>query len=349
MDDIIDINDESLMLDGEVWKEHPLFKGYYGSNYGRIKRVSCKGKEKIRKQYFNHDRYSIQLSFGLFRQKRITSSRFIIECFYGVNDSLQVDHINSISYDNKLDNLRYVTRLENANNINTRMRYRPSSCTSKRTRVAQIDKDTKEVIREWDSVALAGKELGLATSNIFNVCNGKRRYCGGYIWEYVKEKDLEGEIWQLHPKFENVSVSNLGRVSWIKKNGGRYITYGSKTRYGYLAVHIGEKKYFTHRLVAETFLENPQGKPQVNHINCNRLDNRVENLEWCTQQENMRSIETHKKLSFRVCGKNKDGEVVCIYDSIRDAARSGYSHSCIRNCLKYKHRKHKGLYWELVK
>ena len=64
--------------------------------------------------------------------------------------------------------------------------------------------------------------------------------------------------------------------------------------FGYLSVQIGRggQVYLIHRLVAEAFISNPENKPEVNHKNHIRWDNRVENLEWCTRQENMNRRRT---------------------------------------------------------
>lgn len=56
---------------------------------------------------------------------------------------------------------------------------------------------------------------------------------------------------------------------------------------GYKRVHINKKDYRLHRLVAEAFIPNPDNLPYVNHINEDKGDNRVENLEWCTHRHNI--------------------------------------------------------------
>jgi hypothetical protein len=57
---------------------------------------------------------------------------------------------------------------------------------------------------------------------------------------------------------------------------------------GYVYVKIGNKSYMTHRLVALTYIDNPENKPQVNHIDGNKANNKLFNLEWNTQSENIK-------------------------------------------------------------
>ena len=65
---------------------------------------------------------------------------------------------------------------------------------------------------------------------------------------------------------------------WISKNGYQYAN---------LCENNIMKHYAVHRLVAEAFIPNPNNLPEVNHKNCNKLDNRVENLEWCDRKYNI--------------------------------------------------------------
>lgn len=105
------------------------------------------------------------------------------------------------------------------------------------------------------------------------------------MWENISNMTCE-EFWEKYPDGkERYFVSNLGRV-YDNKNKKILNQHTNKIT-GYVTVHLGGKNEYVHRAVALTFIKNENNKPQVNHIDGNKTNNNVTNLEWVTASENV--------------------------------------------------------------
>lgn len=151
----------------------------------------------------------------------------------------------------------------------------------------------------------------------------------------------------------------MGRMRSLRKN----IILREGISKGYKVLNLSKNgKPLTkkvHRLVANEFIPNPDNLPQVNHKDENKTNNRVDNLEWCTQEYNLnygtgnkkRGLSnTNGKLSKPVCQYSKDGCLIKEWKSIRDIKRitgydSGHISACCRNIRKSAH----GYIWKYKK
>ena len=149
------------------------------------------------------------------------------------------------------------------------------------------------------------------------------------------------EIWKDIEGYEGLyQVSSWGRVK--NSRTGRVLKSG-KDMYGYLFVNLyknGKRtNYKVHRLVAQAFIPNPQNKPQVNHIDEDKENNYVENLEWSTAKEN----NNHGEHNSRVAKANSI-PIICVetgveYISATDCAiQMGLYQQNINKVLKGKYK-----------
>lgn len=208
--------------------------------------------------------------------------------------------------------------------------------------------------------------------DVHNLC------VGNWVYDGNKTQFPNGEKWKDICGFEGVyKVSNLGRVKRVVDAWGRPVErilrpYVAPAGYYLVDLRLGTKKkrITVHRLVAIAFLDNPNKKPNVDHINTIRTDNRVENLKWCTQKENCNNPISLKNLSDsqkgeksvlygrkgalhyeskRVAMCDMQGQIIKEFGAIAEAEReTGINRSKICLVCQGKRESAKGYKWRYV-
>ncbi|MFV0518418.1 MAG: NUMOD4 domain-containing protein [Aminipila sp.] len=158
---------------------------------------------------------------------------------------------------------------------------------------------------------------------------------------------IDIEIWKSIDGFPDYKVSSNGRV----KNRKNRILSLSATGAGYMKVGISKDGHqFTclvHRLVAKAFIRNEECLPEVNHIDENKANNNITNLEWCDRTYN-NNFGSRARYTKAVIGIELETGAVVKYANAHQAAHRGFSCSAILECAKGKRKTHKGFIWEFV-
>lgn len=161
------------------------------------------------------------------------------------------------------------------------------------------------------------------------------------------------EEWKDIKGYEGIyQVSNKGQVrSIVKRHSSmprimKQRTAGAGYAYVGLSTNGIQRKHAVHRLVAEAFIPNLEGKPEVNHINGNKEDNCADNLEWVTSKEN--KIHAHNMGFYEEDARNRSIAVVAVnmkngdskeYPSMTAASKAtGIMQGSISNSVKYGHQ-----------
>lgn len=186
---------------------------------------------------------------------------------------------------------------------------------------------------------------------------------------------MKKEIWRDVPGYEGLyQVSSLGRVKSLHYYGGnqeKVLVAMPKGKQGYLIVHLCKDRkvlsFRVHRLVAVAFIPNPDNKPFVNHIDGNKHNNCIENLEWVTAVENViharqiLCIDVARGARFGNAGNSKkvdqfllhkDGTLYLLatYTSIKSASVvTGFEQTFIGECCRGESPQAYGYIWKFHK
>lgn len=195
-------------------------------------------------------------------------------------------------------------------------------------------------------------------------------------YQNLSLEDMPGEVWKEIPDYNGVYlVSNLGRV----KSSARIVasSIGTNCPYKerilkplaakgwYISVMLCKsgkaKRFDVHRLVAMAFVDNPDGKPCVDHIDADRWNNVSTNLRWVTQKENCNNPNSFQNYSRAHSGekstffnKRYHARIIIsidihgkteIFDCIKFVEKSGFSYPAVLHCLHGHQNFHKGRRW----
>jgi hypothetical protein len=179
------------------------------------------------------------------------------------------------------------------------------------------------------------------------------------IWKPIKGYDIEylisdcGNI--ISP--EHTIIDKRGVKQHFRKREVKPVLHNT----GYLVVTFrkqGKKVTIRiHRLIAELFVENPDNKPIIDHIDGDKTNNNAKNLRWVTNSENIRNENTYNNFKEKVTKIRKSEikpvyqlddnyNVIAKFNSAEEAAKAmSCSASLIRNCCKIRHYKAKSFHW----
>jgi hypothetical protein len=274
-------------MEEEIWKVINDFPNYEVSSLGQVRNIVT---GLILKPEFNSSGYYRCTLCNNLKKQTITIHKLVALCFIpNLNNKPTVNHKDRNKINNNVNNLEWATYSE-------QNKHKSKSCKipCHSLKILRICKDTDCILDSYNSLMLASIwvfsnnlsnsiKINTIKSKISLIINGNNsRTAYGYKWKIDNGKINNDEVWKQIPPHltkneKHYYVSNYGNIK-IKNRIKRNFTIMNK----YYVVSIMKTHYYVHRLVALVFLDNLNNKKVVNHIDGNKLNNNVENLEWST-------------------------------------------------------------------
>lgn len=288
----------------EEWNPFPESPNYIVSNRGYIQNLKTK---RIIKGSL--DKISGYMRTVIDKKSYSMHSIVAMAFLPNLENKPTVNHKDKDRTNNCVGNLEWATYQEQNIHKNEHAPSKTYTSHNNGKKVQRIDKETNLVLDTYDTFMLASKWI---MENVYhtdttnkNIDNDLRRissalsgkikrnqnnYFGynNFIWRLTDTDTTDPtEIWEpiVGIEKEGYSVSNFGKIR--NPSGKIKETFSIAGGYYDLKIVSNGKHHKIHRLVASHFIDNPKNNPIVNHKNGNKLDNRVENLEWVTNQENI--------------------------------------------------------------
>lgn len=349
-----EVQDDSLGIASRVLeiKSIPInTEGYYAREDGVVMSKDFRKPQnpdlRVRKSWLRGGYMMIDI-----QHKAHFVHRLVALAFHGdhVNSAYSVDHINGNALDNRPTNLRWASKKEQAAN-----RRKPSHHPNNSRPMLYTSSDGTR--RHFDCYLDVATHFGInilmRPTALYMALKKGSTFKGG-VWEYTDKRKPGVEYRDIPPEAIRGAVGyRAGADGSIEiQSTGRAIM-GHMNNSGYMEIKIKGTIYRVHRLIAYTFLGPMNGQTIVNHRDGIKMNNAVENLEWCTQSENVKhAYAIGRATSFStnraVIGTRHCGNTVTTYISTSAAARAicGDPSAVSKACKSG--RVYKGCMWTYV-